>query len=97
MVRAAYWQPMSTAPRDGTIVDLHLIGGGRYTDAWWDEEDGGTWCGLDEEIFDHWAPTPVHPIKPPSSAPMPMWFGISMLTLWLIFGGAVAFFIRSVQ
>ena len=33
-------QPIDTAPRDGTIVDLWLTGGGRMTDQWWDDGDG---------------------------------------------------------
>ncbi len=51
------WQPMATAPRDGTICDLWLTGGGRLTDQWWCGEDG-TWCGLEEEMFSHWMRAP---------------------------------------
>lgn len=56
-MRTAIWQPMATAPRDGTVVDLALTGGGRYTDAWWEDEDE-SWCGLGEELFYAWAPLP---------------------------------------
>lgn len=66
MTRPAYWQPMHTAPRDGTVVDLSLKGGGRMTDQWWDEEDS-SWCGLEDDLFDAWAPLPATPIKPPPS------------------------------
>lgn len=52
------WQPMATAPRDGTVCDLWLTGGGRITDQWWDDEDK-TWCGLEEEMFSHWMKAPV--------------------------------------
>lgn len=64
-VPTAVWQPMSTAPRDGTIVDLRLTGGCRYADAWFEDEDK-TWCGLEEEMFDAWAPLPIDPseVKP---------------------------------
>ena len=58
-MRTAIWQPINTAPRDGTVVDLWLIAGARYTDAWWDDDDN-TWCGLDESLFSHWAPLPQH-------------------------------------
>jgi hypothetical protein len=57
------WQPIETAPRDGTMCDLWMNGNGRLTDHWWDDEDK-SWCGLDEGIFTHWmqvpeAPTPL--------------------------------------
>lgn len=57
-MKPAIWQPMSTAPRDGTIVDLWLSGGGRVTDQWWCDDE--SWCGLEDEMFTHWAPIPVH-------------------------------------
>jgi hypothetical protein len=53
----AKWQPIATAPKDGTLCDLWLTGGGRVTDQWWCEEDQ-TWCGLENEMFSHWAPIP---------------------------------------
>jgi hypothetical protein len=52
------YRPISTAPRDGTIVDLWLTGGGRVSDHWWESEDS-TWCGLEESMFSHWAPIPI--------------------------------------
>jgi len=51
------WQPIATAPKDGTLVDLWLTGGGRVADQWWCNEDQ-TWCGLENEMFSHWAPIP---------------------------------------
>lgn len=98
MVRAAYWQPMSTAPRDGTVVDLELSGGGRYADAWWDEDDGGTWCGLEEEMFTHWAPLPVHPIQPPpTSVHLSFWVGLGLIGFLVLFATTFTMLIRSVK
>jgi hypothetical protein len=51
------WRPIETAPRDGTICDLMLKGGGRVTDQWWDDEDK-SWCGLGDDMFSHWMPAP---------------------------------------
>ena len=48
-------QPMNTAPRNGTIIDLWLTGGGRATDQSWCDEDK-TWAGLEEEMFCGWSP-----------------------------------------
>ena len=56
-ITPAKWQPIETAPRDGTIIDLWLTGGGRVADQWWCEEDK-TWSGLENEMFSHWAPIP---------------------------------------
>ena len=75
-MRPAIWQPLITAPRDGTIVDLMLKGGGRYTDAWW-EDDDNTWCGLEEEMFTHWAPLPE--CEPSRAVELPLW----VFCLWL--------------
>lgn len=52
------WRDMATAPKDGTIVDLWLKGGGRITDQWWEDEDK-SWCGLEDDMFSHWAPLPT--------------------------------------
>jgi len=69
-MRAAYWEPMSTAPRDGTVVDLRLTDGDRYSDVWWNEEES-SWDGLDEEMFDAWAPLPIdRPIVSPLDYPL---------------------------
>lgn len=62
--RVSRWQPIATAPRDGTICDLWMTGGGRFTDQWWCDEDK-TWCGLEESMFTHWIKAPVEgPEKP---------------------------------
>jgi hypothetical protein len=61
---ASEWRDISTAPRDGTIVDLWLTGGGRMTDQWWDEDDE-SWCGLDDKMFSHWIIAPVDGPAPP--------------------------------
>jgi hypothetical protein len=31
------WQPIETAPKDGTLVDIWVTGKGRYTDCRWQE------------------------------------------------------------
>jgi len=53
------WQPIATAPRDGTVIDLWHKDGFRMTDNWWNfEEDGeGFWtCLLADDYFTHWKP-----------------------------------------
>lgn len=48
------WQPIETAPKDGTVIDIWTETGFRITDVWW---DGGTWtCGLPDHCVTHWAP-----------------------------------------
>jgi hypothetical protein len=59
-------QPMSTAPRDGTIVDLWLRGGFRLTDLWWVPTDD-SWCGHEEDLFVYWSPIPGY--GPPDPDP----------------------------
>lgn len=55
------WQPIETAPRDGTVIDLWHVGGMRITEQWWDAEDE-SWCGLgDDNDFSHWMPAPDQP------------------------------------
>jgi len=58
------WQPIETAPRDGTPVDLWNLGGGRETNwhwhaGWW-RNAKGTVCGVDG-CFSHWIPLPEPP------------------------------------
>jgi hypothetical protein len=58
------WQPIATAPRDGTPVDLLHKCGERFTDEWWVEDDGDAfWCGslLPDSEFTHWMPIPPPP------------------------------------
>ncbi len=51
------WHTISTAPRDGTIVDLWHTMYGRLTDCWWDAEDQ-IWVGGPQDKGDdfvtHW-------------------------------------------
>jgi hypothetical protein len=55
------WQPIATAPRDGTVVDLWHKDGFRLTDNWWDSEDG-VWVSMfDDSDLTHWMPIPEPP------------------------------------
>lgn len=69
------WQPIATAPKDGTRIDL-WVGGERHTDcAWykgnaWHPEDGwydpayeygDGWFLDDDEFPSHWMPFPAPP------------------------------------
>ena len=56
------WQPISTAPRDGTVIDLLTKCGMRFTDEWWDDEDGCWSCLLSDGMFSHWMPLPSPPV-----------------------------------
>ena len=68
---ADLWQPIETAPRDGTVVDLWSVRGFRYTNAAWDLVGGEeTWGWTDsynhafiEDAgpFTHWQPLPAPP------------------------------------
>lgn len=62
------WQPIETAPKDGTPIDI-WCGGFRYCDAYWDDKEQA-WCTEDGEvpirhIFGieprHWMPIPGNP------------------------------------
>ena len=70
------WQPIETAPKDGTSVDLWVVprgfsaGGGRVCDAWF--FDGQWWVYAEDgdeqnrgkipnEIVTHWMPPPEPP------------------------------------
>jgi hypothetical protein len=63
------WQPIETAPRDGTPVDLWHKDGFRVTEQWWEKSDS-TWSGLAYDHFTHWRPitepgaAPVAPVAP---------------------------------
>lgn len=55
------WQDISTAPRDGTVVDLFHKNGFRVTDQWWDESDECWVCLLSDKDFIAWMPIPGYP------------------------------------
>ena len=54
------WQPIETAPKDGTTVDLWHRKHGRVVDAWWDsygwddEEKWIAYVGGEKPDFTHW-------------------------------------------
>ena len=62
------WQPIETAPRDGTLVDLWFAGHGwdcRVSDCFW---GGNYWVRKgagayndDPKIITHWQPLPEPP------------------------------------
>ena len=53
------WQPIETAPKDGTIIDLWVPGFGRLVDQWWDD---GAWSGVvSNSEVSHWMPLPSPP------------------------------------
>ena len=54
-----HWRDISTAPRDGQIVDLWHKKYGRMTDTWWD--DCWVVTGTGDEDFSHWMPVPLAP------------------------------------
>jgi hypothetical protein len=68
------WQPIETAPKDGTII---LAGHETSVfDAYWDEREGG-WadgatCGYDDDLITysptHWIPLPAPPSLPADGA-----------------------------
>jgi hypothetical protein len=63
------WQSISTAPRDGTVIDLWFAGewNRRMSDAWWSEPikawvvDGRGCSYLDSPEITHWMPLPTSP------------------------------------
>jgi hypothetical protein len=56
------WQPISTAPRDGTPVDLWHKHGFRETEVWWADD---CWSSCNEDdAYTHWMPLPPHPLLP---------------------------------
>jgi hypothetical protein len=70
---ALQWQPIETAPKDGTAIDLWSVGGFRYPSAAWDfipPVNGWGWTdtnhhGSVEEYgpFSHWLPLPPPPAQ----------------------------------
>jgi hypothetical protein len=67
------WQPIETAPRDGTVIDLWFVGDWncRMPDAEWSESLGAWFVRgrhssyLDGPLITHWMPLPA----PPEPAP----------------------------
>jgi hypothetical protein len=54
------WQPIDTAPRDGTVIDVWHPTYGRLVDQWWDSEDG--WFSFhDDDGPTHWMHLPEPP------------------------------------
>jgi hypothetical protein len=59
------WQPIETAPRDGTMIDVWAWPGERIPDVSWREE-WGQWLhddgnGLLSCVPTHWMPLPAPP------------------------------------
>ena len=66
------WQPIATAPRDGTVIDVWYWDA-RITDVFWHKADVGyayegwmyynvtDWDRLDNECITHWMPLPESP------------------------------------
>lgn len=74
--KSSGWQPIETAPKDGTRVDLYGSRSGkprRFTNAWWAEDCWGgqllgthSWCFDQRDVygkfeFTHWMPLPAPP------------------------------------
>ncbi len=68
------WQPIETAPKDWTVIDLWCRGGsraGRQTDMWWVKGLG--WRGAIRNAYredvakgaTHWMPLPAAPEEEP--------------------------------
>lgn len=66
------WQPLRTAPRDGSKIDVWTEGGFRYIDVFWYEGagyPGGAFVYYDSNLRDlmdvddatHWMPPPAPP------------------------------------
>lgn len=60
-LKAREWQPIGTAPRDGTPVDLWHKAGFRQTETWWDADDECWSSANDDSDFTHWMPLPPPP------------------------------------
>ena len=61
-LEAMGWQPIETAPKDGTIVDLLHKDGFRLIDQWWDDEDQSWAAALFRgDDITHWMPLPEPP------------------------------------
>ena len=57
---AVKWQPIETAPKDGSLVDMWHKNGFRVVETWW--TDDKCWaCVMDDSDFTHWMPLPEPP------------------------------------
>lgn len=54
------WQPIETAPKDGTIIDLWHKKVGRVTETWWDTDCWVTTLERDDK-YSHWMHMPEPP------------------------------------
>ena len=72
MVQASEWQPLQTAPRDGSKLDVWTENGFRYIDVFWYEGPAypeGAFVYYDSNLRDfidvddatHWMPRPAPP------------------------------------
>jgi hypothetical protein len=55
------WQPIETAPKDGTFILVY--GYGDYHHAFWLDQGNGFWFSIDDSLVDptHWMPLPSPP------------------------------------
>jgi hypothetical protein len=69
IVEYSQWQPIATAPRDGTIIDLLTLGGSIAANEWWIDDDGESFwsCDYDDKFITHWRP--VMPLPSPPTTP----------------------------
>jgi hypothetical protein len=56
------WKPISTAPRDGTPIDVWHKTAGRITETWWDSDDQVWTCMFEDTDLTHWMPIPEAPV-----------------------------------
>ena len=59
--RKMEWQPIETAPKDGTLVDLWHKDRFRIAETWWDPSDECWSSCHDDDDFTHWMPLPEAP------------------------------------
>lgn len=52
-VKELEWQPIDTAPRDGTPVDLWHKNGFTVNETWWTDDECWS-CVMDDDQFTHW-------------------------------------------
>lgn len=62
--RVKEWQPIESAPKDGTVIDI-WANGHRITDVWFDDDDNCWVCGYADNLITHWMPIIEPMITPP--------------------------------